>query len=348
MEFPLKKIDIAEFLKQAETIPVVDVRSPSEFKTGHIPGAFNIPLFNDEERVIVGTKYKKEGRINAILRGIELTGSSFHHKLQAALRISKDNKILVHCWRGGMRSEAMAWLFSLGDLNTEVLEGGYKSYRHHVLSGLAEKRRVIVLGGMTGSGKTYILNHIRDHGNQVIDLEGLANHRGSAFGALGKLPQPSSEHFSNLLWEEWRKTDRDNPVWLEDESRNIGTVFMPGEFYDHLRISPTIILMMSVERRLPRLIEEYSAYPKDQLAESVNRISKRIGGDNTKDALAAIEAGDFAKAIEITLRYYDKAYLYSILKNHTGQVIHIETDTDDIEENAGKVVEASRQIILRS
>jgi tRNA 2-selenouridine synthase len=348
MEFPLKKIDIAEFLNQAETIPVADVRSPSEFKTGHIPGAFNIPLFNDEERVIVGTKYKKEGRLKAILSGVELTGPSFHHKLKDALRISKDNRILVHCWRGGMRSEAMAWLFSLGDLNTEVLEGGYKSYRHHVLSGLAEKRKVIVLGGMTGSSKTHILKHIRDHGNQVIDLEGLANHRGSAFGALGQLPQPSSEQFSNLLWEEWRKTDRDNPVWLEDESRNIGTVFMPGEFYDHLRFSPAIILMMSVERRLPRLIEEYSAYPKDQLAESVNRISKRIGGDNTREALAAIEAGDFAKAIEITLRYYDKAYLYSISKNHTGQVIYIETDTDDIKENAGKVVEASRQITLRS
>ena len=346
MEFPLKKIDIAEFLKQAATIPVADVRTPSEFNTGHIPGAFNIPLFNDEERVIVGTKYKKEGRMNAILKGIELTESSFHLKLQSALDIAKDNKILVHCWRGGMRSEAMAWLFSLGDLSTEVLEGGYKSYRHYVLSGLAEKRKVIVLGGMTGSSKTLILKHIRDHGKQVIDLEGLANHRGSAFGALGQLPQPSSEHFSNLLWEEWRKADRDNPIWLEDESRNIGTVFMPDEFYDHIRFSPTIILMMSVERRLPRLIEEYSTYPKYQLSESVNRISKRIGGDNTKDALAAIEAGDFAKAIEITLKYYDKTYLYSISRNHTGQVIFIETDTDNIEENAGKVIEASMQIVL--
>jgi len=346
MEFPLKKIDIAEFLKQAATIPVADVRTPSEFNTGHIPGAFNIPLFNDEERVIVGTKYKKEGRMNAILKGIELTESSFHLKLQSALDIAKDNKILVHCWRGGMRSEAMAWLFSLGDLSTEVLEGGYKSYRHYVLSGLAEKRKVIVLGGMTGSSKTLILKHIRDHGKQVIDLEGLANHRGSAFGALGQLPQPSSEHFSNLLWEEWRKADRDNPIWLEDESRNIGTVFMPDEFYDHIRFSPAIILMMSVERRLPRLIEEYSTYPKYQLSESVNRISKRIGGDNTKDALAAIEAGDFAKAIEITLKYYDKTYLYSISRNHTGQVIFIETDTDNIEENAGKVIEASRQIVL--
>jgi len=340
----LNKIDIEEFMALAATFPVADVRSPSEFRAGHIPGAFNIPLFDDEERVIVGTKYKKEGRANAILKGMELTGPAMHAKLRAALKIAKENRILVHCWRGGMRSEAMAWLFSLGDINTEVLEGGYKSYRHHVLSGLAEKKKVIVLGGMTGSSKTHILNHIKNLHHQVIDLEGLANHKGSAFGALGQLPQPSSEHFSNLLHHQWKKTDKMNPVWLEDESRNIGTVFMQNIFFEHIRLSPTIVLSMSVEKRLPRLVGEYSTYPKDQLRESVLRISKRLGGDNARDAIAAIETGDFAKAIEITLKYYDKTYMYSISKNHSGQLIYLETDTDDVETNAGKVLEASRQI----
>ncbi len=340
----LNKIDTDEFLKLAAAFPVVDVRSPSEFSTGHIPGAFNIPLFDDEERALVGTKYKKEGRDRAILKGIELTGPSMHLKLQAALKIAKDNNILVHCWRGGMRSEAMAWLFSLGDINTEVLEGGYKSYRHHVLSGLAERRKVIVLGGMTGSSKTQILKHIMNLDHQVIDLEGLANHKGSAFGALGQPPQPSSEHFSNLLYDQWRKTDEKKAVWLEDESHNIGTVFMPDIFYDHIRLSPAIVLRMSVEKRMPRLVEEYSSYPKDLLRESIIRISKRLGGDNARDALAAIEADDFTKAIAITLRYYDKTYMYSISKNHSGQIIYIETDTDNVEENAVKVLEASRQI----
>lgn len=346
MAFILNKIDIVRFLKLAETIPVADVRSPSEYSRGHIPGAFNIPLFSDEERAAVGTKYRKEGRSKAILRGLELTGPEMHNKLREALTIAKDNHILVHCWRGGMRSEAMAWLFSLGDLTADVLENGYKSYRNHVISGLSGKRKVIVLGGMTGSSKTHILKRIRDLGSQVVDLEGLANHKGSAFGALGQLPQPSPEHFSNLLWEEWRKTDPDIPVWLEDESRNIGTVFMPDEFYDHIRFSPAIILKMPVEKRLPRLIEEYSKYPKELLIESVNRITRRIGGDNAGDAITAIEADDFAKAIEITLRYYDKTYLYSISKNHTGQVIYIETNTNDIEENAVRVLEASKQITL--
>lgn len=344
MAFILNKIDIVRFLKLAETIPVADVRSPAEYNRGHIPGAFSIPLFSDEERAAVGTRYVKEGRAPAILKGLEMTGPEMHLKLRAALKIAKESRILVHCWRGGMRSEAMAWLFSLGDLATYVLENGYKSYRHHVLSGLAEKRKVIVLGGMTGSSKTHILKHIRDLGNQVIDLEGLANHKGSAFGALGQLPQPSSEHFSNMLWEEWRRIDPEVPVWLEDESHNIGTVFMPEEFYDQIRFSPAIILSMPIEKRLPRLIEEYSKYPKELLIESVNRISKRIGGDNTRDALEAIEADDFAKAIEITLRYYDKTYLYSISKNHTGQIINIETDTSDIQENAARILEASKRI----
>jgi tRNA 2-selenouridine synthase len=342
----LRKIDIIEFLNLAEKITVIDVRSPSEFSAGHIPGAFNIPLFDDNQRTIVGTKYKKEGRSVAILSGIELTGPAMHLKLREALIIAKENKLLVHCWRGGMRSEAMAWLFSMGDISTEILDGGYKSYRHQVLSYLSEKKKVMVLGGMTGSSKTHILKHIQGLNNQVIDLEGLANHKGSAFGALGQATQPSSEHFSNLLFNEWKRVDNNIPVWLEDESRNIGSVFMPDVFYDHLQTSPAIVLMMSVARRLPRLIEEYSQYPPEQLKGSILKISKRLGGDNTRDALNAVDTGDFEKAIEITLKYYDKAYLYGISRKHSGKIIYVETDNDDIEANAHKVLEASKQITL--
>jgi tRNA 2-selenouridine synthase len=126
-----------------------------------------------------------------------------------------------------MRSEAMAWLFSLGGIDCEILDGGYKSYRHHVLESLAVNRKMFVLGGLTGSGKTGLLDYLKKSGEQVVDLEGLANHKGSAFGALGQLTQPSSEHFANLLFKELEKTDPSRPVWVEDESRNIGTVFIP-------------------------------------------------------------------------------------------------------------------------
>jgi tRNA 2-selenouridine synthase len=345
MAFPVTgKIDIYNFLEQAKHIPVIDVRSQSEFMTGHIPGAFNIPLFDDKERETVGIIYKKEGRRKAILQGLELAGKTMTLKLLDALKIAKESQLLVYCWRGGMRSETMAWLFSLGDLNTEVLEGGYKSYRHHILSKLAEKRRNIVLGGMTGSGKTHILKYIRSLDNQFIDLEGIANHKGSAFGALGQLPQPSSEHFANLLYDHWRYLDISKPVWLEDESRNIGTVFMPDDFYNNLQDSPTIVLKMDIKVRLPRLIEEYSVYPSETLKAAIMKINKRLGGNNTKDAINAVDHGDFPKAIEIALRYYDKTYLYGITIKRTGIIMYVETDTDDIETNGNKVLEAAEKI----
>jgi tRNA 2-selenouridine synthase len=340
----LKKTVIDEFLRMAETIPVVDVRSPSEYMSGHIPGAFNIPLFNDMEREAVGIKYKKEGRNSAIMTGLELVGATMHKKLGDGLKIAQDGIILVHCWRGGMRSEAMAWLFSIGGLTAVVLEGGYKSYRHHILSSLSKKRKAIILGGMTGSSKTHILRTIKKIGHQVIDLESIANHKGSAFGAIGQPPQPSTEHFANLLYDEWKKADDNRPIWFEDESRNIGTVFMPEEFFLNMQSCPTIVLMMDIEKRLPRLIEEYSAYPADLLIESINRISKRIGGDNALDAISAVEQGDFAKAIGITLKYYDKTYLYSIRNKPQGKIIYIETDTDNIEINTLKVLEAAGKI----
>ena len=341
---PLEKIDISRFLDLAEKIPVVDVRSPSEFSSGHIPGAFNIPLFDDKERETVGIKYKKEGRSKAIIKGIELAGPNMHLKLHEAIKIAKDGKLLAHCWRGGMRSETMGWLFSLGDIDTEILERGYKAYRNYILTALSEKRKTIILGGMTGSSKTLILRHLKKRGQQVIDLEELANHKGSAFGALGQPPQPSSEHFANLLFNEWKQIDKNLPVWIEDESRNIGSVFMPDDFYNNLQDSPTIILLMKIKERLPRLMEEYSTYPPELLKESIMKISKRLGGDNTKDALDAVDKGDLAKAVEIVLKYYDKAYLYGIKRKNRKNLISVETETDDIEINAGLVLNAATKI----
>ena len=340
----MQKIDVIEFLKLADNIPVIDVRSPSEFASGHIPQAINIPLFSDEERAIVGTLYKKSGREKAILKGIELTGPAMAGKLSEALKYGKGGKLLVHCWRGGMRSEAMAWLFSLGDIEIFVLEGGYKAYRNHILDALSEKRRMIILGGMTGSSKTYILRHLKQTGCQVIDLEGLACHKGSAFGALGEDPQPTTEHFANLLYDEWRKLDKNAPVWLEDESRNIGTVFMPESFYANMQASKTIVLMMTIQQRLPRLLNEYSKFESKMLSESVMKISKRLGGDNTKAALESISDGDFSKAIEITLQYYDKTYLHGISKKEKENVITIVAVDDNFENNAQKILEAADEI----
>jgi tRNA 2-selenouridine synthase len=208
MTSPKKKLGIPEFLGMASQYPVIDVRSPGEFNSGHIPGAFNIPLFDDSERASVGIKYKNEGRVPAILHGLDLTGPKMTLKLGEAITIAEGGKLLVHCWRGGMRSEAMAWLFSLGGIETEILDGGYKNYRTHLLESLGAKRNYIILGGLTGSGKTEILRTMGLSGSQVIDLEGIACHKGSAFGSLGQPPQPTSEHFANMLYA--------RPVLLQD------------------------------------------------------------------------------------------------------------------------------------
>lgn len=335
------RTEIAQFLKLAEYIPVIDVRSPLEFETGHIPGALNIPLFDNEQRAIVGTKYKKEGHVPAVVEGIRLSGPSMHEKLNGAIKAAENGKLLVHCWRGGMRSEAMAWLFSMAGIQTEVLEGGYKSYRHKVLEDLSEERNTIVLGGMTGSSKTHILRYLKEKGRQVIDLERLANHKGSAFGALGEPPQPSTEQFANDLHYHWSRLDKAAPIWLEDESRNIGTVFMPEGFYNNMQKSKTVVLLMDIKTRMPRLMEEYSNYLPEMLKSSVLRISKRLGGDNTRDAIEAIDRGDIATAIEISLKYYDKTYLYSIQRKNNPGIIRVETNTDDIEINASRILEAA-------
>jgi tRNA 2-selenouridine synthase len=342
---PDKKLIISDFLDMAATIPVIDVRSPSEFSIGHIPGAYNIPLFNDKEREAVGIRYKKEGRREAILKGLQLIGPSMNLKLEEALKRAKEYKLLVYCWRGGMRSEAMAWLFSLGDIESEVLDGGYKSYRHHVLEKLSEKRKYIVLGGLTGSGKTEILNYMKSTGHQIIDLEGIACHKGSAFGSLGQTAQPTSEHFANLLFHELEKSDKNEVIWLEDESKSIGTVFMPDQFYFNLRESPVISIIMDVETRLPRLMKEYSAYPKEALVSSITRIAKRLGGDNTKEAIKEVEASNYSRAIEITLDYYDKTYMFGLKKRPEEMIHFVHTDTDEIKANVSKILKVARKLI---
>lgn len=344
MVFVPRKLPADAFLEKRKTTPVADVRSPGEFAAGHIPGAVNIPLFDDGQRAEVGTVFKKEGNKQAVLRGIDLAAPDMSSKLRKALDLASGGKLLVHCWRGGMRSEAMAWLFSQGGIDTSLLEGGYKAYRHHILSDLGRERKFLILGGLTGSGKTGILRYMKNAGEQVTDLEGLASHRGSAFGALGQDPQPTSEHFANMLYDDLAAMRDDKPVWLEDESRNIGTVFMPDSFFLRMQTAPVIALMMSIETRMPRLLEEYTTFPAEEIMASVIRISKRLGGDRTREAVDALRKGDYPTAIRITLEYYDKAYHYGLSKRSEGQVTYISTETDDVAVNSALVMQAARDL----
>lgn len=337
----VNKLPAGEFLQLAARLPVIDVRSPGEFACGHIPGAVNIPLFDDSQRAEVGTIYRQEGNLKAVLRGIDLAAPGMSLRLKGALSLARDGRVLVHCWRGGMRSEAMAWLFSMGGITTSLLEGGYKSYRNFILEELAKPRKYILLGGLTGSGKTHILQRLASENHQVTDLEGIASHKGSAFGALGQPIQPSTEHFANLLYHSLGEMNPERHIWLEDESRNIGTVFMPDSFFGRMQESPVVALMMSIETRLPRLLEEYSAFPPELIKASVLKISRRLGGEKTKEAIEAVDRNDFSTAIRITLEYYDRTYRYGLSKRDTGQIVFIDTDTDDTGVNAGKVLDAA-------
>ncbi|OQX75210.1 MAG: tRNA 2-selenouridine(34) synthase MnmH [Bacteroidetes bacterium 4484_276] len=335
----VEKIDVENFLKLADELPVVDVRSPAEFAQGHIPKAINLPLFNNEERAVVGKLYKNSGRETSVLKGLDIVGPKMSGFVKQANKIAPGRKLLMHCWRGGMRSESMAWLLSTAGFQVHLLTDGYKAYRKFIREKLEAASNFIILSGKTGSGKTDILLQMKTMGVQVIDLEGLANHKGSAFGALGEDPQPTNEQFENNLYRVCSGLDPEKTIFLEDESRSIGKVVLPEGFFQKMRDCPVIRLEMGEKLRVERLVVDYAKYPKKQLIESVNKIEKRIGGQHAKKITAAIEAEDFYTAIQMVLGYYDKTYNYGLTKRENPKIYHLETNTLNARQNAGLVID---------
>ena len=339
------KLNVREFLRLSENLPVADVRTPAEYEQGHIQCAVNIPLFTDDERASVGTTYKNQGREKAVLKGLEFVGPKMGSLLKEGIRVSGNHReLMLYCWRGGMRSESMAWLFSRAEIKSNLLEGGYKSYRGHLLEHLSLDRKIIILGGYTGSGKTSILEKLKDMGEQVIDLEGIANHRGSAFGGLGKEIQPTSEQFANLLYEEMKDLDPEKRLFIEDESRSIGSLFIPDEIFEKIRKSKIIAICPEPGVRTAKLLEEYGGFPREELVTAVKKIEKRLGTENMSEAIRSINSGDIKDAIEIVLNYYDNAYKYGLSKRDKSTILFLDTDTRDAGVNAGRVIEIADQI----
>lgn len=339
----VQTIEITDFLTLAQTIPVIDVRTPLEFEHAHIVGAHNLPIFSNEERVKVGTTYKQQGREEAILLGFDLTGSKWSGFIKNALRIAPEKKILVHCWRGGMRSGAMAWALNLYGFEVYVLEGGYKKYRNWVLTQLSANYSLLVLGGMTGSGKTGILNELEKLGQSVINLEDLAQHQGSAYGSMGYLIQPSQEHFENLLAVKLYKTDKNLPLWLEDESRFIGQRQIPNNLFEQIRNAKQINILVPSGERVHFLLQEYGTLDKTFLIDSTKRILKRLGPEQTRDAVTAIEDNRMADFIRIVLTYYDKTYAAGQLKREKGSIYTVECETANPQENARRILKLAKQ-----
>ncbi len=310
-------IPIESFLSLSDSFPVIDVRSPAEFLQGHIPGSVNIPLFDNEERKVVGTAYKQVNKEAAMYIGLDYAGKKLVKLAKEGEQVAGKNKtLLVHCWRGGMRSKSMVWLFETMGITCHLLQGGYKSYRNYIREALALPLNLLVIGGRTGSGKTAVLNHLKNKGEQIIDLEGLAHHKGSAFGALGEIEQPSTEQFENDLGREILFLDPKQVTWIEDESRNVGKCVIPGEFFSSMRKAEIVFLDIPREQRAMHLVEDYAKYKQEDLRGCILKIEKRLGGDRTREALEAIDREDFFNTAMITLHYYDKAYMYSLEKNH--------------------------------
>lgn len=317
---------------------MVDVRTPAEFDHGHIPGAFNLPLFSNEERVKVGTTYKQIGREEAILLGFDLTGSKWSGFIRRALEIAPNKKIGVHCWRGGMRSGAMAWALSLYGFEVYLIEGGYKRYRKWVLEQFEVPCRLWIIGGMTGSGKTVILHELRKKGEQVIDLEDLAQHQGSSYGSMNKLVQPTQEQFENNFAEQLKDLNRQRRIWVEDESLTIGRIFIPNPFWYQMKDALLINLIVSLEQRVNTLVLEYGELNKDFLIECTERIHKRLGPLQTKQAVAAIRENRMDDFIRLVLVYYDKTYGTGLAKRKPEQLFSIEITSTEANINAEQIL----------
>lgn len=328
----MKIISPHDWFHTSEPPALFDVRSPGEFAHGHWPGALSLPLFDNEERAEVGTLYKRESPEAAFLRGLELAGQKLRWYVEQAQALAPDNRVAVHCWRGGQRSQSMAWLLSKKYQQVQVIEGGYKGMRNAGRAFLEKfPRPLMVLGGATGSSKTKVLQALQQGGETIVDLEALAHHKGSAFGALGESKQPTVEQFENNLFHSFLQLDTQSSrgIWLEDESKAIGRVYLPNELWRKMMAAPLVQLDLPQEWRLENLVQDYASFDIGALRSSFERIRKRLGGQNLKAALQALEQQDFTTAAAIALRYYDKAYELSLQKHRRQLVFKLRPTTND-------------------
>jgi len=315
-------ISFDEFLALRKNLPVVDVRSEGEYQSGHIQNAINIPLLNNQERVLVGTDYKQKGQLEAIKTGFRLVGPRLLDIITEAERVTSSKEVLVHCWRGGMRSNnfcqfvgmaGIKTLVGMAGIKTHSLKGGYKTYRQKALESFAQPLNLILLTGCTGSGKSEILRGLKASGQQVIDLETLASHKGSAFGGLFMNPQPTTEQFQNNLFEEILQLDPQQPIWVEDESIAIGHIFLPRDFWLQMNNSSLVQVLVDKDVRVKRLVEEYGKADKDEFLAIMSKIVKRLGGQHFNTAKQKLLEDDMQAVMQVLLTYYDKAYLHSIM-----------------------------------
>ncbi|KAA9331529.1 tRNA 2-selenouridine(34) synthase MnmH [Hymenobacter busanensis] len=339
----MPRLPLDEFLTGPTHAPIFDARAPLEYTQGHIPGAVSFPIFSDEERARIGTTYKQVSQDKAVLLGLDFFGPKMSQMVKQAQKLAPQKEVRLHCWRGGMRSGAMQWLLELAGFKVHLLDKGYKDYRRWALGAFAEPRPLLVLGGLTGSGKTDVLQELARRGEPVVDLEGLAHHKGSSFGAIGLPPQPTPEQFENELAWQLRHLPSETPAWLEDESRMIGAIPLPGALFEQMSVAPLVLLEVPRAARTRKLADEYGSQDPQLLREAIGRIQKRLGGLATKEALAAIDAGDMEKMVALALDYYDKTYTHGLENRRSASIVRVTSDTCDAAVNAELVLRATHE-----
>ncbi|MBE9178444.1 tRNA 2-selenouridine(34) synthase MnmH [Oculatella sp. LEGE 06141] len=340
-----QSLTVTDFLHAPGVL--LDVRSPAEYAQAHIPGAISFPLFTNEERAQVGICYKQQGRDAAVELGFAITGPKLAGLVATAKELAPDRQVRVHCWRGGMRSESVVWLLNMAGMQVSVLAGGYKAFRRWVRSTFETPHSIIILGGMTGTGKTDMLTALAAHGEQVLDLEHLANHRGSSYGALGLPPQPSNEHFENRVALEWATFDSSRPVWIEAESKRIGLCRVPDEIFAQMERSPVLEITRSRGERIALLETVYGEADPIALIAATERLRKRLGGLRTQQAVDWIRQGNLAPAIEITLDYYDKTYTYD-LKRRQVPIYPVDVAGLTPRDGAGLLLDRASKLVASS
>jgi tRNA 2-selenouridine synthase len=366
---PIARLLIEDFITLAKQHPVFDVRSEGEFQHACFPGAHSLPLFNNEERKVVGTAYKQESKQKAIKLGLEYFGpkmvkmveevesvlDSKQMTVNGKMNGKKENKpveitdktVLVYCWRGGMRSAGVAWLLDLYGFKVYTLVGGYKSYRTWVLKQFEKEYPFKIIGGYTGSGKTEVLHALREQGEAIIDFEGLACHKGSAFGNLGQPKQPKQEMFENLLANALSVvSEKNSTIWLEDESQRIGEVNIPITLFKFMRTCRVYFLDIPFEERLKYIVTAYGKFKKEDLINATVRIQKRLGGLEAKTAVNYLIENDLHGAFGVLLHYYDRFYTKSMnnMRENPEMVFKkISLETVDMIANAKKVLAVYQQ-----
>lgn len=343
------QISPAEYLANYSQLPTIDVRSPKEYNHAHLPGALSIPLFSDQERAIIGTLYKQVGRTEAVRKGLEIVAPHMLSFVDQLKNYTDQKNIVVHCWRGGMRSHSVAMLFSLAGYTAYQIIGGYKAVKQELRKHIATNTyQIILLGGKTGSGKTELLNKLKKSGEQIVDLEGLAQHKGSAYGQLGNNPQPSQEQFILSLFWEFYYTSPQKNIWIEHEGSRIGSLHIPPEITQKLETAPVIYIEIPYQERIDRIMKDYGIHTSEDLINCTKLLEKQLGNKRMQEICTAIQNKQITTAIEHLLEHYDRSYAFATKQNNHNRFLLFDAQAIQPDKRISALINFAHDVCTRT